>query len=53
MPYLYMRTTSEGRIIVGGEKKDFVNAKRRDDLISTRSWTLVKKFNKLFPYLTL
>jgi glycine/D-amino acid oxidase-like deaminating enzyme len=49
MPYLYMRTTPEGRIIVGGEDEDFVNAKRRDDLISTKSRTLVKKFNKLFP----
>lgn len=49
MPYLYLRTTPEGRIIVGGEDEDFVNAKRRDSLISTKSRTLVKKFNKLFP----
>jgi glycine/D-amino acid oxidase-like deaminating enzyme len=53
MPYLYMRTTPEGRIIVGGEDEDFVNAKRRDALISTKSRTLVKKFNKLFPDVTL
>lgn len=49
MPYLYMRTTPEGRIIVGGEDEDFVNAKRRDALISAKSRTLVKKFNNLFP----
>lgn len=53
MPYLYMRTTPEGRIIVGGEDEDFVNAKRRDTLISTKSRTLVKKFNQLFPDVTL
>jgi hypothetical protein len=29
MPYLYLRTTPEGRVIVGGEDEDFVNAKRR------------------------
>lgn len=35
MPYLYMRTTP----IVGGEDEDFVNAKRRDALISAKSRT--------------
>ncbi len=29
-PYLYLRTTTEGRVIVGGEDEDFVNAKRRE-----------------------
>ena len=52
-PYLYLRTTSEGRIIVGGEDEDFVNAKRRDALISQKSRTLVKKFGRLFPDLKL
>lgn len=48
-PYLYMRTTTEGRVIVGGEDEDFVNAKRRDALISQKTRTLVKKFGRLFP----
>ena len=48
-PYLYLRTTSEGRIMVGGEDEDFVNAKRRDALISAKTRTLVKKFGRLFP----
>jgi glycine/D-amino acid oxidase-like deaminating enzyme len=48
-PYLYLRTTSEGRVIVGGEDEDFVNAKRRDALISQKTRTLVKKFARLFP----
>ena len=52
-PYLYLRTTSEGRIIVGGEDEDFVNAKRRDALISQKTRTLVKKFGRLFPDLKL
>ncbi|MCL4176958.1 MAG: FAD-binding oxidoreductase [Verrucomicrobia bacterium] len=48
-PYLYMRTTTEGRVIVGGEDVDFVNAKRRDALMSQKTRTLVKKFGRLFP----
>ena len=48
-PYLYLRTTAEGRVIVGGEDEDFVNAKRRDALISKKTRTLVKKFWCLFP----
>ena len=52
-PYLYLRTTPEGRIIVGGEDEDFVNAKRRDALISRKTQTLVKKFGRLFPDLPL
>lgn len=48
-PYLYLRTTTDGRVIVGGEDEEFVNAKRRDALISQKTRTLVKKFGLLFP----
>ena len=48
-PYLYLRTTAEGRVIVGGEDEAFVNGKRRDALISAKARTLVKKFGRLFP----
>jgi len=50
-PYLYLRTTPEGRIIVGGEEEDFLNAKRRDALITPTTCTLVKKISRLFPKL--
>ena len=52
-PYLYLRTTAEGRIIVGGEDENFVSAKHRDALISQKTRTLVKKFGRLFPGLPL
>ena len=52
-PYLYLRTTPEGRVIVGGEDEDFVNAKRRDALISQKARTLMRKFGRLFPDLSL
>lgn len=48
-PYLYMRTTREGRIIVGGEDQGFANEKKRDTLISKKSKLLSKKAQRLFP----
>lgn len=38
---------------VGGEFEDFGNPRRRDALIAQTSRTLVKKFNKLVPDVTL
>ena len=52
-PYLYLRTTREGRVIIGGEDEAFVNAKRRDALISQKTATLLKKFGRLFPGVSL
>lgn len=49
LPYLYLRTTPEGRVIVGGEDEDFVSGRRRDSLISRKARTLKRKFEKLFP----
>ncbi len=48
-PYLYMRTTTDKRIIVGGRDEDFMNAARRDKLIKTKTGQLVKDFNKIYP----
>lgn len=32
-PYLYMRTTDDGRVICGGEDEEFKDEARRDALI--------------------
>jgi glycine/D-amino acid oxidase-like deaminating enzyme len=48
-PYLYMRTTDDGRVIVGGEDEPFRNPRRRDRLIPAKARTLAKKFSALFP----
>jgi len=53
LPYLYLRTTAENRIIVGGEDENFVNPARRDALISKKTRTLVHKFKTLFPEIKL
>ncbi len=42
-PYLYLRTTRDGRIIVGGEDEDFVDADKRDRLIPSKGATLEAK----------
>ena len=48
-PYLYMRTTKDKRIIVGGRDEKFRNPVRRDKLIEKKSAELARDFHKLFP----
>jgi glycine/D-amino acid oxidase-like deaminating enzyme len=47
-PYLYMRTTKDRRIIIGGRDEKFSGALQRDKLIAAKSKLLVKDFKKLF-----
>jgi glycine/D-amino acid oxidase-like deaminating enzyme len=48
-PYLYLRTTEEGRVIVGGEDEGFRNPARRDRLIGKKGERLKDRFHDLFP----
>lgn len=48
-PYLYLRTTSDGRIICGGEDEDFSDEATRDALIPSKSSSLAQKLAKLVP----
>lgn len=48
-PYLYMRTTGEGRVIVGGEDEKFRSPARRDAIIGKKSERLKDRFRDLFP----
>jgi len=48
-PYLYLRTTSEDRVIVGGEDNDVVRPDLRDKLIPAKTRVLHRKFKQLFP----
>lgn len=52
-PYLYLRTTGENRIIVGGEDVEIVNPASRDRLINAKTRVLQRKFAKLFPEIRL
>jgi len=48
-PYIYMRTTDDGRLLIGGEDEDFVDARKRDSLLDTKSIRLEKYLKKVFP----
>ncbi|WP_416138070.1 NAD(P)/FAD-dependent oxidoreductase [Halomonas sp. HK25] len=52
-PYLYMRTTGDGRLIVGGEDDDIDIPSRRDKRVGKKAKTLVKQVKTLFPHLSL
>jgi glycine/D-amino acid oxidase-like deaminating enzyme len=48
-PYLYMRTTQDGRIMVGGRDEEFYDPGKRDRLIGQKTKELTRDFKKLFP----
>lgn len=48
-PYLYMRLTTDNRIIVGGRDENIFNAEARNKLIKRKSAQLANDFKKLFP----
>ncbi|SOD20065.1 NAD(P)/FAD-dependent oxidoreductase [Pedobacter xixiisoli] len=48
-PYLYMRTTADGRLLVGGEDENFKNATLRDALLNKKEEKLTKAIHKLMP----
>lgn len=52
-PYLYLRTTEDARVIVGGEDEEFRNPERRSKLIPRKTERLQRKFQALFPQLRL
>ncbi|MGE0213142.1 MAG: NAD(P)/FAD-dependent oxidoreductase [Parvibaculaceae bacterium] len=49
-PYLYLRTTADGRIVAGGEDADFSTPKARDKAIDRKSRTIARKLAKLLPH---
>jgi glycine/D-amino acid oxidase-like deaminating enzyme len=49
-PYLYVRSTKDRRIIVGGRDEPFINAHKSNSLITSKSKLLKKDIGKLFPY---
>jgi len=50
-PYLYMRTTDDGRVICGGEDEEFVDEDARDALLPAKVARIGRKLSKLFPEL--
>ena len=52
-PYVYLRSTGDGRLLVGGEDDAIDIPARRDAMVDRKAQTLVKKVQKLFPHLPL
>ena len=48
-PYLYLRTSGDGRIICGGEDEEVADDDARDALIPTKTARLSAKLARLFP----
>lgn len=49
-PYIYMRTTDDGRLLIGGEDEEFVDATKRDKLLNHKSEKLQKQLHKILPH---
>lgn len=52
-PYLYMRTTCDGRLLVGGDDDDEDIPKRRDARVEEKALGLASKVEKLWPKLAI
>lgn len=48
-PYLYLRSTGDGRLLVGGEDDDHDIPERRSKLVDRKAATLYRKVAALFP----
>lgn len=50
-PYLYLRSTGDGRLLVGGEDDDHDIPARRDRLVDRKAAILQRKVSRMFPEL--
>jgi glycine/D-amino acid oxidase-like deaminating enzyme len=50
-PYLYLRTTKDHRILIGGKDDDFSDAHKREKALPGKAKALEGAFRKLFPAL--
>jgi glycine/D-amino acid oxidase-like deaminating enzyme len=50
-PYLYARTTPDGRVLCGGEDEAFQDEAQRDALLAPKTARLEHKLRRLFPQL--
>ncbi|WP_371536494.1 NAD(P)/FAD-dependent oxidoreductase [Flavobacterium sp. Arc3] len=48
-PYIYIRTTEDNRIMVGGFDEPFQDPERRDKLMEKKNEAILKRFKKFFP----
>jgi glycine/D-amino acid oxidase-like deaminating enzyme len=50
-PYMYIRTTTDNRVIVGGKDTDFYGPFKRKNALKSKAAALVYSFSKLMPHI--
>ncbi|WP_207512985.1 NAD(P)/FAD-dependent oxidoreductase [Longitalea luteola] len=50
-PYLYLRTTEDNRILIGGKDDHFASPRLRDKALHAKARSLEHAFHKLFPHI--
>ena len=48
-PYLYLRSTHDGRVVCGGEDEDFSDEAERDAMMPRKSDIIARKLGRLLP----
>lgn len=48
-PYIYMRTTDDGRVLIGGGDEDFYDAKKRDAILDKKQKEILRNLQKIKP----
>jgi glycine/D-amino acid oxidase-like deaminating enzyme len=48
-PYIYMRTTDDGRVLIGGGDEDFYDAKKRDAILDKKEKEILRNLQKIKP----
>ncbi len=51
VPYMYLRTTDDGRFLIGGEDEIFRDPLKRDKLINKKEQKLLKLFEQYLPHI--
>jgi glycine/D-amino acid oxidase-like deaminating enzyme len=52
-PYFYLRSTDDGRLLVGGEDEPYPQRHRRKDLLASKADVLLARARRMFPQLAL
>ncbi|MCJ0743485.1 NAD(P)/FAD-dependent oxidoreductase [Pedobacter montanisoli] len=50
-PYIYMRTTDDARLLIGGEDEHFATPQKRDALLDQKEKQLTRSFEKYLPHI--
>lgn len=48
-PYLYMRTTADNRIVIGGEDEEIADPQLRDAMLADKTLMLKEKLGRIWP----